>query len=94
MALALSEPQPKLKEKRVEDLANKRVIDQVDSLLKQLNAGDTFDILGTVVQADPVNVVLTLDRAFLGDPSMSDLVDGEVHETNVDDIDSICYVAV
>ena len=54
-----------------------KMMGQMRELLDQLNAQGTFDLVGTVVGEGGVRVVLTIDRAFLSDPSLSDLVDGE-----------------
>lgn len=50
---------------------------QIQGLLEQLNGQGTLDLVGSVADEGAMQVVLTLDRAFLGDPSLSDLVDGQ-----------------
>lgn len=53
------------------------MLQQIDLLLSELNGSGTFDLLGHGVLREDYSVVLTLDRAFLSDPSLSDIVDGE-----------------
>ena len=53
------------------------VLKQLEKLQEQLNSGDTADLMGIEVRDPEVKIVVTLDRAFLRDSSMSDLIDGE-----------------
>ena len=46
-------------------------------LLSQLNAQQTTDLVGTIVGQESTKAVLVIDRAFLNDRSMADLVDGQ-----------------
>ena len=57
--------------------SNRVMLDQLKELLGQLNSGTTTDLMGTAVNSPEVKVIVTLDRAFLRDESMSDLIDGE-----------------
>lgn len=55
---------------------NQKILDQIDSMSNQLKAEGSLDLIGTATGADNFQVVLTLDRAFLGDLSLSDIADG------------------
>lgn len=55
----------------------KDVLKQMTALLEQLRAQGALDLVGTTVGQSPIEFVLTMDRTFLGDPSFSELVDGE-----------------
>jgi hypothetical protein len=54
-----------------------KVMRQMRGFLDQLNAQGSLDLVGTVTNQEGMQVVLTLDKAFLSDPSLSDLVDGQ-----------------
>lgn len=54
---------------------NQKILDQMDSLSNQLKVEGSLDLIGTATD-DDFQVVLTLDRAFLGDLSLSDIADG------------------
>lgn len=56
---------------------NQKMLEQMDELFGELTTGQTADLVGEPVNGDGVTVVLTLDTAFAGDASLSDLVDGE-----------------
>lgn len=71
------EPQQKSKGQRPSENVNKKILEQMDALLNQLNAEGTLDLIGTSVGEERIKVVLTIDRAFLSDPSLSDLISGE-----------------
>lgn len=49
----------------------------VNDFLEQLNSSGTIDLIGTAVTEKYINVVILIDRTFLGDSSLSSLVDGE-----------------
>jgi hypothetical protein len=55
---------------------NQKILDQLDSLSNQLKAEGSLDLIGTSTDSEEFKVVLTLDRAFLGDLSLSDIADG------------------
>jgi hypothetical protein len=46
-------------------------------MLKEFSSQATFDLLGETVSLPTIAVVLTIDRAFISDPTLADLVDGE-----------------
>lgn len=55
---------------------NQKILDQLDSLSNQLKVEGSLDLIGTSTDGENFKVVLTLDRAFLGDLSLSDIADG------------------
>lgn len=55
---------------------NQKTLDQIDSFSNQLKAEGSLDLIGTPTNGENFKVVLTLDRAFLGDISLSDIADG------------------
>lgn len=57
--------------------AGNSALAQMQALLNQLNAEGTFDLIGTVIHDEYLQMVLTMDRSFLSDLTLSDLVDGE-----------------
>lgn len=78
-AVIFSQPQTAKgkKDQSTKDDSSNAVLKQLEQLLEQLNSGDTADLMGAAVGNHEVKVVVTLDRAFLRDSSMSDLIDGE-----------------
>lgn len=74
-AVIFSKPGGKNKER----LQTERVIRQLEKLIEQLKGPEkegTFDLIGKA-KYENINVVLTLDKSFLSDPSLLDLLDGE-----------------
>lgn len=57
--------------------SNQKMITQIDSLLNQLKEEGSLDLVGRNKKNEKLSVVITLDRAFIGDPSLSDIEDGE-----------------
>lgn len=55
---------------------NKHIKKQMEQFLESLKTGDTVDIVSDSLQCD-FKAVITLEREFLNDPTMSDLVDGQ-----------------
>lgn len=55
---------------------NQKILEQLDSLSNQLKVEGSLDLIGTLTENENLKVVLTLDRAFIGDPSLSDIADG------------------
>lgn len=75
---------------------------QMEQFLESLKTGDTIDIISDTLQCG-FRAVITLEREFLNDPSMSDLVDGKfnvlgkvirVIETEQDSINLVRKTAV
>jgi hypothetical protein len=62
-------------QKHKEQDANQKIKGQMEKFLENLKTGDTVDIVSDVL-ACGYKVVITLEREFLNDPTMSDLVDG------------------
>jgi len=56
---------------------NAAILKQLTMLLSQLQGTGSVDIIGQFLEAPESRAVLTLDPAFLSDPSMSDLLDAE-----------------
>jgi len=54
---------------------NKAIKTQMEQFLESLKAGDTVDIISDTLTCG-YRAVITLEREFLNDPTMSDLVDG------------------
>ncbi|MCX6567139.1 MAG: hypothetical protein NTW38_12105 [Candidatus Aminicenantes bacterium] len=54
---------------------NKAIKTQMEQFLESLKAGDTVDIITDILTCG-YRAVITLEREFLNDPTMSDLVDG------------------
>lgn len=57
--------------------SNQKILDQLDSLSNQLKEEGSLDLIGSSTDNEQFKVVLTLDRAFLGDLSLSDIADGQ-----------------
>ena len=56
---------------------NQKMLAQLDSLSNQLKAEGSLDLIGKSMSDKKFSVVLTLDKAFLGDLSLSDIADGQ-----------------
>lgn len=56
---------------------NNKIANQIESLLNQLKEEGSLDLIGTSTGTEKLQVVLTLDKAFIGDLSLSDIADGE-----------------
>jgi hypothetical protein len=56
--------------------ANQKLLDQISSMINQLKEEGNIDLIGNDVKQE-FRVVLTIDRNFLGDPSLSEIADGE-----------------
>jgi hypothetical protein len=56
---------------------NDTVINQIESLLNQLKEEGSLDLIGTSTGDEKFQVVLTLDKSFIGDLSLADIADGE-----------------
>lgn len=54
---------------------NKKILSQMEEFRKELNSGETVDILSNKLEFGYESVI-TLENEFLNDPYMSDLVDG------------------
>lgn len=74
-AVIFSQPQAAKgkKDHSEKDNSSNAMLKQLEELLEQLNSGDTVDLMGIAVRDPDVRVVVSLDRAFLRDNSMSDL---------------------
>jgi hypothetical protein len=56
---------------------NKAIVEKIRKFLNQLNSGDTFDILGECQSEEETRIVLTLNRSFMSDITLSGLAGGE-----------------
>jgi len=52
-------------------------IKSIEQMLVEFSSQATFDLIGETVGETKLAVVLTIDRAFVSDPTLADLVDGE-----------------
>jgi len=55
---------------------NKKILVQIEAMLDQLKAEGSIDLIGTY-NNEEFKVVSTIDRDYLGDPSLADIADGE-----------------
>jgi len=65
------------KQQKLETQANKKLLEQFDTLLKQLKSEGSLDIISDSIGSEKFKAVLTIDRDYLNDPSLSDIADGE-----------------
>lgn len=65
------------KQQKLETQANKKLLEQFDNLLKQLKSEGSLDIISDSTGSEKFKAVLTIDRDYLNDPSLSDIADGE-----------------
>lgn len=56
---------------------NHKVLDQLDSMSSQLKEEGNLDLIGTSVDDEKFQVVLTLDKAYMGALSIADIADGQ-----------------
>lgn len=55
---------------------NQKILEQIESFSNQLKVEGSLDLIGTSTNGENFKVVLTLDKSFLGDISLSDIADG------------------
>lgn len=67
------------KNQRNELNANKKILEQMEGLVKQMKDEGSLDIISDSVGNEKVKAVLTIDRDYLNDPSLSDIADGEFY---------------
>ncbi|MBC8083571.1 MAG: hypothetical protein H7Z21_10200, partial [Hymenobacter sp.] len=65
------------KQQKGEGLNNERVLKQFEILVAQLKLEGSLDLVGESIGDEIFKVVLTIDRDYLNDPSLSDIADGE-----------------
>lgn len=56
---------------------NKMPINEISSFLLQMKTEGSLDLIGNNIGEEKFKAVLTIDRAYLNDPSLSDIADGE-----------------
>lgn len=56
---------------------NQKVLDQLDSMSSQLKEEGSLDLIGTSVEDQKFQVILTLDKAYMGALSIADIADGQ-----------------
>lgn len=60
----------------IERKGTELMLKQIEVLLNDFTAGDTTDLVATLNNSD-LSSVVTLDKNYLNDPTMSDLIDGK-----------------
>lgn len=65
------------KQQKGENLNNERLLKQFEILVAQLKLEGSLDLVGESIGDEIFKVVLTIDRDYLNDPSLSDIADGE-----------------
>jgi hypothetical protein len=58
---------------------NKKMLEQMEGLVKQMKEEGSLDIISDSVGIEKGRAVLTIDRDYLNDPSLSDIADGEFY---------------
>jgi hypothetical protein len=61
---------------KIEESPNQKILNQIDSLLNQLKDEGSLDLVGMYTFDENIQVVLTLDKGFMGELSISDIADG------------------
>lgn len=66
-------------QEKVRNRNNKRILEQFQSLVTQLQSDGNLDLIGEHVGLgnESFKAVLTIDNSYLNDPSLNDLADGE-----------------
>ncbi|MEM8874261.1 MAG: hypothetical protein AAGD32_08365 [Planctomycetota bacterium] len=76
-ALAFVEPKAKPKDHPESKASLEKQVQQIDHLLKSFSDARTVDLVGSVKDQE-VRVVLSLDRNYLLDPSLGDLLEADL----------------
>ncbi|GAB2965239.1 hypothetical protein GCM10027048_38560 [Hymenobacter coalescens] len=76
LALGFTEDSMQPKQQKNETNKNIKKLEQFDHLVKQLKNEGSIDLIGDSVN-ETFNAVITIDREYLNDPSLSDIADGE-----------------
>lgn len=79
LAFNFSDNSQQNKQQKLESQANKRLLEQFDNLLQQLKSEGSLDIISDSTGDEKFKAVLTIDRDYLNDPSLSDIADGEFY---------------
>lgn len=61
---------------KIEESPNQKILNQIDSLLNQLKDEGSLDLVGVYTSDENLQVVLTLDKGFMGELSLADIADG------------------
>ncbi|TGE28559.1 hypothetical protein E5K02_03590 [Hymenobacter metallicola] len=77
LAFGFTDSGQQTKQQKADGQANKKVLEQFESLIKQLKSEGSLDLVGESVGNEQFKAVLTIDRDYLNDPSLSDIADGE-----------------
>ena len=75
IGISFSDNPNKKGQQRIQTDENKKVKKQMEGFLEVLKTGDTIDVVSDII-INNYKAVITLEREFLNDPTMSDLVDG------------------
>lgn len=76
LSVIFEDPKPKNQFKQ-QTPSNKGLIPQFKKVLEQLNSNPVIDILGNI-SGNEKNIIITIDKNYLGDQSMRDLSDCEL----------------
>lgn len=71
------EDKPQGKGQKQTQQSNKRVLEQFQNLVNQLQSDGNLDLIGESIGDEDFKAVLTIDNNYLNDPSLNDLADGE-----------------
>ncbi|MBF9140543.1 DUF6414 family protein [Hymenobacter properus] len=67
------------KTNKSKEQSDSKLINQFEILVKQLKLEGSLDLVGDNKGKEEFKVVLTIDRDYLNDPSLSDIVDGDFY---------------
>ncbi|GHA72663.1 hypothetical protein SAMN04487941_2454 [Pontibacter akesuensis] len=76
MALSFDD-KPQGKPQKQEQQNNRKMLEQFEGLVNQLKTEGSLDLVGEHLGEEAFSTVLTIDRDYLNDPSLSDIADGE-----------------
>lgn len=77
LAFTFSDNPQQNKQQKLENQANRKLLEQFDSLIHQMKSEGSLDLVGENIGEESFKAVLTIDRDYLNDPSLSDIADGE-----------------
>lgn len=65
-------------QRKARQAPEEQMLDQIDTLVDELSAGTTVDVIGDLPE-QATKALMTIEPAFLTDPTMGDLADGRFH---------------
>jgi hypothetical protein len=77
LAMNFTDKNQQGKQQRTDGQNNEKLLKQFELLVTQLKLEGSLDLIGENVGDEIFKAVLTIDRDYLNDPSLSDIVDGE-----------------